>query len=164
MKLSSVDQHPVKVENYSSHHVLSCSLLFYLRQQQQGSRWLRFVLGAMRGLLLALLVVTLADPVLQLDVVNRLRPLVYVVIDGTESMAIDDELSPAERTAIDKATSGDQATSGEKRTRIQYVQSLLTSTRNNLLARLRSENGTDVEAFIFDGNTTSQLRRLRAFR
>lgn len=117
------------------------SLLFYLRRQQQGPRWLRFVLGGVRGLLLAMLVVTLADPVLRLEIVNRLRPLIYVVVDSTESMAIDD------------------GTDGQ--TRIAEVQSLLTKSSDSLLERLTNEDQSDVEVFVFDGNTTSQIRRPR---
>src|SRR5436190_884366 len=63
------------------------SLTFYLRLQE-GRRWLRLALGIFRGILLALLLVTLADPVLQLNLVNRQRPLLYVAFDGTDSMAI----------------------------------------------------------------------------
>lgn len=122
--------------------VVCLSVLFYLRRQQQGPRWLRMTLGIMRGVLMALLVITLADPVLQLQVVNRLKPLVYVVVDGTESMTIDD--GPAGQT------------------RIASSKSLLTNDREGLLARLTKENQADVELFLFDGNTTSQVRRLRS--
>ena len=84
--------------------LLAGSLVFYSRFQTKGSRTTRTALGLFRGLLLALVVVTLADPVLELTVVSRQRPLVYAIFDGTDSMAIEDELSPADRAAIEKAT------------------------------------------------------------
>src|SRR5262245_28696956 len=73
------------------------SLVFYLRYQQKGPRGPRLALGIVRGILLALLVYTLADPILQLTFENKQRPYLYVIIDGTDSMAIEDELPEAER-------------------------------------------------------------------
>src|SRR5262249_45140705 len=135
--------------------------LFYWRKQAAGPRWLQIGLGTIRGGILALLVLTLAEPMLQLDLANRLRPLIYVVIDGTESMAIDDELPVGERAAINRAIGVDSASSSKTQSRIQDVQSLLASSRNNLLSRLQAEQKAEIETFIFDGNTTSQLRRIR---
>src|SRR5688572_27627154 len=74
--------------------------VFYLRWQPKGSLAARLVLASMRGLLLALLILTLADPVLRLTVVHEQRPLLYFVVDGTDSMAIADELPPAERQRL----------------------------------------------------------------
>jgi hypothetical protein len=79
------------------------SLVFYLRFQQKGPRGPRIALAVFRGILLALLVFTLTDPVLQLIVENQQPPLLYVIFDGTDSMAIEDELPPAERAAIEEA-------------------------------------------------------------
>src|SRR5436190_19327869 len=138
------------------------SLAFYLRLQHQGKRGPRMMLGVFRGILLALLLVTLADPVLQLQIVNRQRPLVYAVFDGTDSMAIEDELPSAERAAIERAVGdGRNANISEKPSRIEYVQSLLRKKQDNLLSRLAADKQADIEAFAFDGNTTSQLRKLR---
>src|SRR4051812_46837103 len=73
--------------------LLAGSLIFYLRLQNKGNRRRRIALGLIRGVTLALLLVTLADPVLQLGIAKLQRPLVYLVFDGTDSMAITDELS-----------------------------------------------------------------------
>src|SRR5262245_42107272 len=80
--------------------LLAGSLFFYVRLQPKGGRAARVALGVFRGLLLALLAITLADPVLELTVVNRQRPILYVVFDGTDSMAIEDEWPAADRAAI----------------------------------------------------------------
>src|SRR5688572_16215375 len=89
--------------------VLGCAVLmglavfFYLRFQAKGPTGPRLALGVFRGVLLALLLIMLADPVLQLTVVNRQQPYLYVIFDGTDSMAIEDELPEAQRAAIEKA-------------------------------------------------------------
>src|SRR5262245_45054620 len=77
--------------------LIVAALVFYVRVQMQGPRWARTILGVARGLLLAMLLVTMADPVLELGLVNLQRPLLYVVLDGTDSMAIEDELPGGER-------------------------------------------------------------------
>jgi hypothetical protein len=139
--------------------LVAISLLFYLRHQP-GNRAIRLTLAVIRGALLSLLLLTLAEPVLQLEIANRLRPLIYVVVDGTESMAIDDEYPPSKRDALDKAVSRERMSKTGPPSRMQYVQAILTQNRDNLLVRLSSENQADVETFVFDGNTTSQLRRV----
>ncbi|MFM7844302.1 MAG: hypothetical protein ACKPEY_08750, partial [Planctomycetota bacterium] len=50
--------------------VIVLALTFYLRFENRGTRGLRIALGVTRGLLLGLLVLTLADPVLRLTVTN----------------------------------------------------------------------------------------------
>ena len=139
--------------------LLAVSLLFYWRWQQ-GNGYLRLLLAVIRGALLSLLVLTLAEPVLQLQIVNRLRPLIYFVVDGTESMAIDDEYPPAQRTAIDRAVGREAGSTTNTPSRLQDVQLLLTKKRDNLMSQLAAENQADIETFIFDGNTTNQLRRV----
>lgn len=144
--------------------LVSGSLLFYLRCQPQGRRGPRSALGAVRGLLLALLLLMLADPVLQITAVNRQRPYLYLVFDGTDSMAIEDELPVAERAAIERATgwkeSGTTGSSSRQPSRVEYLQALLRKEGDNLLARLVGDQQVQLEAFLFDGNTTSQLRKL----
>jgi hypothetical protein len=134
------------------------SLVFYLRWQNKGQPAARGALGLFRGSILALLIVTLADPVLELAVVNRQRPLVCVVFDGTESMAIADELTTGERRAMEDLV-GPRGDAPANPSRMDYVQSLLRRKQNNLFTRLASKD-VEIEASIFDGNTTSQLRKL----
>ncbi|HND54798.1 MAG TPA: hypothetical protein PLV92_20440, partial [Pirellulaceae bacterium] len=83
---------------------LSLGGYFYIRWQQRGPRSARIALGVVRGLLLGLLIVTLADPVLRLTVTNIQPPSVYVVFDGTDSMAIRDDYPADDRKALDSAT------------------------------------------------------------
>jgi len=133
------------------------AVVFYWRFQQHGSGRRRIALGIVRGVVLLLLLIALADPVLQLNLVHEQRPLVYVIFDGTESMSIADEYSSREQAALDRAVG---AGGSSKRSRIEYVQKLIRKPQDNLLKRLSTEGQADIEAFTFDGNTTSQLRKL----
>lgn len=166
--------------------LVALAILFYLRFQPKGAAGQRFSLGVCRGMLLALLFVTLADPVLRLTITNKQLPYLYLVFDGSESMAIEDELPDAERAAIEKSVgwrdsslplkttaastsaaplSGDgDAPTAARPTRMDYVQALLRKEQENLISRLITEKEVQIEAFIFDGNTTSQLRKLNLSR
>lgn len=151
--------------------LFATAVIFYLHFQPKGSRVARAGLAVARGLLLALLFITLAAPVLRLRVVNEQKPYLYVVFDGTDSMAIEDELPEAQRKALADATglqelspqskdpkSPPAASTGQPN-RMDYVKALL-SKNDNVLAKLQSDKKLQVEAFLFDGNTTSQLRKL----
>lgn len=142
--------------------VLACvlalvgSLVFYVKYQTKGTRAGRIALGVCRGLLLALLILTLADPVLRLTVTRELRPNVYVIFDGTDSMAIADDLPDAQRDELQKAVG--KPTTSSVPTRTEWVQNWLT--QQNALTRLQEEKKVQLEAFVFDGATTSQLRKI----
>lgn len=142
------------------------SILFYLRLQRKGAAGPRLALGVFRGMLLVLLLLTLADPSLQLTLSSRQRPYLYAIFDGTESMAMEDELTEAERTAIESAVewSATQRDSSQKPARIDYVRSLLRAKSDNVLRQLIQTDQVQLEAFVFDGNTTSQLRKLSLAR
>ena len=62
-------------------------IVFYLRFQTRGRRSARIVLAAFRGLLLCLVLLILAEPILVLKYTNTLPPLLWVLFDGTDSMA-----------------------------------------------------------------------------
>ena len=157
--------------------LLAAAFVFYLRFQPKGSLWARLGLATSRGLLLALLFITLAYPVLLIRLVSEQKPYVYVIFDGTDSMAIEDELPEAQRKALVAATGLKEATPSKTEakkdaakpdlaavstgqpTRLDYVKALLNKN-DNVLAKLQSDKKVQVEAFLFDGNTTSQLRKL----
>src|SRR5688500_15732637 len=120
--------------------LIALALAFYLRYQAKGPVGPRFSLGVCRGLLLALLLVTLADPVLRLTVVNQQKPFLYLVFDGTDSMAIEDELPDAERRAIEQAVGftaarrgGGEGAGGTSRK--DYLQALLSKESENLIEK-----------------------------
>ncbi len=83
------------------------ALFVYIKRQPRGRRAARIALGVARALTLSLLLLFLADPVLSVVVGNRPRPLVWVLLDGTDSMNIRDEFPAAEATRLNEATGVD---------------------------------------------------------
>lgn len=140
------------------------AIAFYLRYQPKGSSRLRTALGLCRGLILALLVLTLADPILRLTITNLQKPHLYIVVDGTDSMSIADEYADEQRTALWNGAgylpkSGADATVAPP-TRMELVQAFLSQKTDNLLTKLQIERNVNVDVFVFDGATTSQLRSI----
>lgn len=138
------------------------AVVFYTRFQHRGSRAARLGLGLSRGLLLGLLLLTLADPVLCLSLTDVKPPLLYLVFDGTDSMAIEDEYPAAQQAALAKAVQwrppDDQAT--RKPSRVDHLRAFLRRSENNFVDRLGSGGRFRIESFLFDGNATSRLRKL----
>ena len=83
--------------------LMAGSLLFYLRFQSRGSRKARAALGVIRGTILCLLLLTLADPIREQVREEHPPPLLWFVIDGTESMNIADALPVDEQERLARA-------------------------------------------------------------
>ena len=79
------------------------AILFYTRWQSPRPPALRVVLAALRAGLLVLLLVILAEPVLTVHFTNRLRPTFWLVFDGSESMALADDLAEQDRATLARA-------------------------------------------------------------
>lgn len=107
---------------------------FYLRWQPPMPRRTRGTLAAIRAGAAALLVLLLADPVLQLSVRSVPRPLLWFLFDGSESMAIEDELPDGDRAALAAATGleGDQS----RPSRADLVAAWLRKQEGNTLTAL----------------------------
>ncbi len=116
---------------------------FYSRTQHQITPRLRPVLGVFRAASLCLLLLLLAEPVLRLQYVQSVAPVLYVLFDGTGSMALEDELSADEVEALREAT-GVYPEEGRRPARQEYVQGLLREP-GNLIAQLHER--FRVEAF-----------------
>jgi len=121
--------------------------LFYLRFQPRGRRAARIGLGACRCALLVLLLVILAEPVLKLSIAGDRRPLVCLLFDGSQSMAIEDRLPEVEYARLATALGTEPThrawegavgeSSGVKLVaRVDWLRALLTKRTNNLLRRL----------------------------
>lgn len=80
------------------------AVVFYTRFQFARKAKKRLVLAALRAAVLALLVLMLAEPVLTVRITSQVKPALWLLFDGTDSMAIADELSPEERTRLAQAT------------------------------------------------------------
>ena len=116
---------------------------FYLRYQPEMRPQRRVALAALRAAILSLLVIMLADPVLRLSFSHAPRPLLWLLFDGTESMAIEDDLEPAEQAALAKAVGADSASgAGEAashaapRSRQDFVAAWVRRQDDNVLSAL----------------------------
>ncbi|MDX1965491.1 MAG: hypothetical protein SFX18_20260 [Pirellulales bacterium] len=91
---------------------IALAITFYLRWQTakaHGHTVLPWFLAIGRAIVLCILILLLAEPVLRLEMTHRPQPLLWVLFDGTESMAIRDDYSDVDREKLAAAT-GWQAT------------------------------------------------------
>ncbi len=139
--------------------------LFYLKFQNRGSRRVRLLLAVSRILLFLLLLTTLAEPVLQVTVARLERPRLFVVFDGTASMALRDQYDSQSLTKLAAATGlSVESTNNELApTRQNYVAAWLTRTgeTDSLLAQIDRSALCQLRLFLFDGQTDSRIRELK---
>lgn len=125
------------------------SVLFYTRYQKRARVGARVALSIARALLLCLIFLILTDPVVSVKLVSHPRPLLWLLFDGTDSMAIEDELSDVERASLNKAAGvQDGATAGGKLSRQGYIQSFVKQPDENLLKKLSEKYR--IKSFRFD--------------
>jgi len=131
---------------------------FYTFLQPAGRPRAKAALAATRVVLATLLLLMLAEPALVFPVVTTPRPQLWVLFDGTDSMAIQDELSSPERSALADVTGQAATVTGDAPSRADYVRSYINRPEEqNLLHRLHER--FDVRTFIFDNS----LRELPDF-
>lgn len=73
---------------------------FYMRYQPRASHRRRVLLGLLRGTLLCLLLLILADPILEVAFSSHPRPVLWVLLDGTDSMNIADSFTAEEQQQL----------------------------------------------------------------
>ncbi len=118
------------------------SVWFYLRWQIRGHQPTRLFLASLRAVVLCALLLILADPTLELVFVSTPKPVLWLLLDGSDSMSIPDELPAEERDTLAKAVdlTGYQRThaprEGERPARADYARALLARSSKNLLERL----------------------------
>ena len=130
------------------------AIVFYARYQREKHLAARAVLAVLRGAALALILLLLAEPILMGHVTSQRRPAVWLLFDGSDSMAIADELSEEERAALDEAT-GYEPPEAElggpppgDPTRVDYVRAALANDDGDLLEKLGAK--ARLRAFAFD--------------
>jgi len=126
------------------------SVLFYVMMQKRGSLWLRCTLAVGRALVLCLLLLFLAEPHLVVKLTSKPKPWLWLLFDGTDSMAIRDEYPADLREKINKLVGRPEVTSGsaELPTRQEDIQALLARKDKNLLEELGKKYR--LKAFLFD--------------
>ncbi|MEK6237951.1 MAG: hypothetical protein N2C14_24835, partial [Planctomycetales bacterium] len=140
--------------------ILGCILLavvaaaVYALRQPRASWMVRVPLAIARAALLGLILLILAEPILELTQVSSPRPLLWQVFDGTDSMNIQDELSSADRkqlaesVGLDEETTAAENDAESKPSRMDYLKAYLAKEEDNILSRL--DEKFRLRAFLFD--------------
>jgi len=130
--------------------VAALGIVTYYRFEPAARGRSRLALSILRGVTLALLILLLAGPALTVVFTNEPKPLLYLLFDGSDSMAIRDNLSPEQQqkiaAAVDLKT--DEAKSDEPPRRVDYIQALLKKEDQNVVKRLGEKYR--LRAFLFD--------------
>lgn len=138
---------------------------YYTRIQKGLSTAPSVILATVRAIILMLLIITLADPTIRLTADRMLQPILYLVFDGTESMNIRDNLTPAEIAALSDAI-GNPGSGSESAppalSRQQWVKAYLEKGAGNLISQLRDKHDMQLECFVFDGDSTSIAHRIES--
>lgn len=128
---------------------LAAAIFFYRRLQPLRPSRSRAMLAGARAAILMLFILLLAEPTLVLKFTSHPHPALWLLFDGTDSMAIEDVLSDPQRKQLDDAVGiGDRQAESGGRQRIDYIRALFERPQNNLLERL--EKNFRVKAFQFD--------------
>ncbi|MDB5346849.1 MAG: hypothetical protein JWP89_5226 [Schlesneria sp.] len=119
------------------------SVWFYLRWQARGHRPTRLILATLRAVALCGLLLILADPTLELIFVSEPKPVLWMLLDGSDSMSIPDELPAEERDALAKAVDlaayqKAHSREAERPARADYARAMLARKDKNLLERLEA--------------------------
>ena len=113
---------------FASLALAACAFFFYWRLQDVASKKARAWLASSRAVILVLLLLVLAQPVLTMALAHQPRPLLVVLVDGTDSMNMQDRLSDDAIKAITKLTGDIKNTKAlEESSRLELVRKVLTS-------------------------------------
>ncbi len=135
--------------------LVAVSVWFYLKWQARGNRTVRLFLAALRAIVLCLLLLIAADPILELTFVSLPKPVLWFLLDGSESMSIPDELSEDDRKSLAKVVdlNGYRSTNLGNRNsqksdgttiptldqhppRVEYARAFLARPDRNIIERL----------------------------
>ncbi|MBM82737.1 MAG: hypothetical protein CMJ78_19410, partial [Planctomycetaceae bacterium] len=140
--------------------LIGLSVAFYSRFQNKGTRKARMLLAVARSIVLCILLLILADPILEISLTSEPKPLFWVLFDGTDSMAISDEYPEDDLKRIQSSTEIDEYLKNRKKpdaetadepkvdaqvlnvdespqpSRADYVRAMLASKDGDLLSQL----------------------------
>ncbi|MCE5328378.1 MAG: hypothetical protein LLG01_18410 [Planctomycetaceae bacterium] len=88
----------------------------------------RFWGAALRALVLAALFFVAADPILKISYRQTPKPLVYLLFDGSESMAIRDRFEAAEQRSLCEAAGIKLPPGSQPPSRMEYIQGVLSTS------------------------------------
>ncbi len=121
---------------------VAISILFYVKLQTAAPGRARFLLALGRSVVLALLVIVLAEPTIEMQVRETPRSLLLVLFDGTESMGFKDKLgtqAQSDLASVIKDEQGKPVANLDNISRLQLVQQVLANKQNPVLAELAKQ-------------------------
>ena len=128
--------------------LIALALVFYVRYQGGRRSGPPIVLALFRAGLLILLLLILAEPILSVRVTSRLRPTLWLLFDGTDSMAVPDEIPEDQRAQLARAVALEHenppAEASTPHARIDYVKALLSKENDNLTFFVK-DNGIGID-------------------
>jgi hypothetical protein len=119
---------------------------FYTYSQSVKQSGLRTVFAVLRGLLLVLIVLILAEPTLEMRVATHPKPWLWLLLDGSSSMAIEDEQPPSPSAGTETSPTG--STTPARKPRVEQLRELLRKEKQNVVERLGEK--FRLRAFLFD--------------
>jgi hypothetical protein len=130
---------------------MALGIVFYVRFQRSSDGRRRTLLAIMRGFVLLLLTLVLAEPRLEATIRQTPRSLLLVLFDGTESMGFKDKLtgeSASEMAKVIKDENGRPIVNIEDVSRLELIQKVLSNKQNRLLSDLSKQYR--VRAYVMD--------------
>ena len=120
------------------------TFFFYKKFQRHGRTRARMFLAGVRAALLCVLFIIVADPILEIQLVNSPKPLLWVLFDGTDSMAIEDKLPEAQQQKLAQSvalelpptTSPSAGSPLTDPSRMDYVKAWVNKQDDNLFRKL----------------------------
>lgn len=89
------------------------AIAFYVKYQRRAHMGRRIWLGVIRAFLLCFLLLILADPILEVAFTSHPKPVLWVLLDGTDSMNIEDHLTAADREKLNDVVDWDELKKSE---------------------------------------------------
>ena len=127
------------------------SAVYYLHYQRTRNLGARIFLTVVRAAALCAVLLLVAEPILRVTEASRKRPLLWLLFDGTDSMAINDELPSAVRNPLNEAVGLKDPVAAKEppeRSRADYVRALVANPHGNLLQQLAKN--FRLQAFLFE--------------
>jgi len=140
------------------------SWLFYHRFQRSSRVRVRALLAVCRAVSLCLLLLILADPIVETRFTSHPRPALWVLFDGSDSMAIADQMPLEQQQRLSEAVDlsatkpGDATAKPSPPTRSDYVRALVRKTEDNLFDELHRRYR--LRGYLFDAGADG-VRSLR---
>ncbi len=118
---------------------------FYAKYQPLKSRGMQYALAIARAIVLILIILFLAEPTLELRVTTHPKPWLWLLVDGSASMAIED--APA---TVDGETpaGGAAASDAARKPRLELIKDALRKSEGETLKKLGEK--FRLRAFTFD--------------